>query len=169
MFAHFGAAFYLMNCFEHGLAIALMYVEFLMEQLAKLKKDGKEKFDRTKYEDEFDVFFEIAFSQTTGNLLRRLERQLTISDQLKEDIRRAKQRRDFLAHHFFRDRAEQILTRKGLDTMIGELVCDQDLFRRVDEGLQDATASVRARLGVKDEWLENHFQHVLQQVLSKDG
>jgi hypothetical protein len=50
MFAQFGGAFYLMNCFEHGLAIALMYVEFLMEQQAKLKKEGKEKFDRTKYE-----------------------------------------------------------------------------------------------------------------------
>jgi hypothetical protein len=86
---------------------------------------------------------------------------------LKEDIRQAKQRRDFLAHHFFRERAEQILTRKGLDAMIGELICDQDLFRRVDEGLQNATAQVRVKLSIKDEWLEKHIQHFLQQVLSK--
>jgi hypothetical protein len=157
-----------MNCFEHGFAIALMYAEFLIEQKDIFEKLGREKFDRDKYESEFDRFFDVDFAQTTGNLLKRLERSLNIPDELKKDIAYAKQRRDFLAHHFFRDRAEDILTRSGLDKMIDELIVDQGLFQHVDKCLQEATASLRSRLGIKDEMLEKYFQKILQRIKNED-
>jgi hypothetical protein len=62
LFAHFGAAFYLANCFEHGLAIALMYAAFLTEQREFIKKHGLKNFDQKKYETEFDTFFQDQFS-----------------------------------------------------------------------------------------------------------
>jgi hypothetical protein len=164
VYAHFGLAFYQANCFEHGLAIALMYADFLTRTKEKLDQTGTAGFDRPTYEKEFDAFFDNQFSQTLGNLLKRLSASLAIDDALKEKITMAKQRRDFLSHHFFREHSISFMTRSGRDKMIAELEADRELFLSADEKLQKATQPIRQRLGIKDEWLQAQTDKIIAKV-----
>lgn len=168
MYAHFGATFYLLNCFEHGLAIALMIADFMSKQ-RDIIKTKREKFNRRKYEEDFDAFFDQQFAQTMGNLLRRLEKVFSISEILNLKMLEAKKRRDFLTHHFFRERAEDILTRAGLDRMITELESDQALFKAVDDELGKVMAPRRQELGIKDEFIEENFERILEQIKQSEN
>jgi len=164
VYAHFGLAFYEANCFEHGLAIALMYADFLTKAKERLDQTGIAGFDRPDYEKQFDAFFNDQFSQTMGNLLKRLSASLPINETLKENITKAKGRRDFLSHHFFREHSVNFVTRAGRDKMIAELEADRELFRSVDKELQEATKPVRQRLGIKDEWLQAHTAKIIERL-----
>lgn len=164
VYAHFGLAFYMANCLEHGIAIALMYADFLTKAKQQLTETGREKFDRKRYEADFDAFFDNQFAQTMGNLLKRLGNVATLTDETKGQIVEAKKRRDYLSHHFFRDHAANFMTRQGRDKMIAELEEDRELFHLVDVDLYKATKAVRDRLGVRDEWLKAQVEKTAQRI-----
>src|SRR5690349_13125441 len=105
VYAHFGLAYYQSNCVEAGIAIALMYTNFLAVWKSKIKKHGRASFDRKFYEADHDAFFEEQHSQTFGNILKRLRAAYPISAELANALQIGKSHRDFLAHHFYRERA----------------------------------------------------------------
>jgi hypothetical protein len=72
VYAHFGLAFYLAGCFEHGLAIALMHAGFLRKVKEDIDRNGKRSFNRKKYEADFDAYMADQYAQTMGNLLKRV-------------------------------------------------------------------------------------------------
>jgi flagellar basal body-associated protein FliL len=162
-YAHFGAAVYLANTFEHGLAIALMYADFLSSVQDNLKKG--QPFNRQKYEQDFDAFFDMQFSQTMGNLLKRLNELHEVGPELKEKIAKAKKRRDYVVHHFSRDYAAEILSFEGREKMIAELQEDQVLFKEVDNELQHAMQPVRKRLGINDAVMEEYGKTEQEKLL----
>jgi hypothetical protein len=138
--------------------------DFLTKQYAQVKKTGLKNFDRSKYESEFDAFFDQQFSQTMGSLLKRLEAAVPLDTNLKSKIALAKERRNFLAHHFYRERVEKMFTPMGLDEMIDELEGDQKLFRMVDQELEEVTSSIRKRLGIRDERVEAEFRKMVNEL-----
>jgi hypothetical protein len=99
-----------------------------------------------------------------GNLLKRLSKTIDLDPEFKERILKAKARRDYLSHHYFRERAEEMMTRSGVDKMIVELEDDQALFGAVDKELNLATKAIREALGIQDEWLDAHFRKYLEQI-----
>lgn len=123
-----------------------MQSAFLSRVRDRYLTDRGKSFDRTQYEAEFDRFMESQHSQTLGNLLKRVSALPELSDALKERLRDAKKRRDFLGHHYFRERAVDFSNRIGRDKMIAELHNDGDMFELIDRDLYAELAPVREKL-----------------------
>jgi hypothetical protein len=153
VYAHFGLAYYQSGVIESGIANALLYGEFLMGWKERIEREGKDKFDRKLYETQFDAFLENQFAQSLGNLIGRLDRVYGVPDELKRMIGDSKKLRDKLAHHYFRERAKDFVTREGRDRMIAELSGMTDTFHEIDRRIQELTEPVMQRLGIRKEML----------------
>lgn len=155
VFAHFGLAQYLAQVLEHGLANALMYAELLPRRAGK-------PILRKHWETEFDVFMNQQFEQTLGRLIRGLGRAASVPTDLEGLLTDALKTRNFLAHHFFRERAEFFMSRDGRDKMIEELERAQKLFEAADERLTEVAKPLREIYGLADEKLKPFEQEYLK-------
>ncbi|MFD9902471.1 hypothetical protein [Mesorhizobium sp. NPDC059025] len=164
VFAYFGRAYYEAGVLETGLAIALMQINFLSRVRDQYLAD-RGSFDRKQYEAEFDRFMEDQHAQTLGNLIKRVSELPELSNSLKERLKAAKKRRDFLGHHYFRERAVEFSSRNGRDKMIAELHDDGDIFEVIDRDLYAELASIREKLGMSSE----KFQKYLAQFYAAHG
>jgi hypothetical protein len=98
------------------------------------------------------------FAQTMGNIIKRIEKQSELDEKLRQRISDAKERRDYLVHHYWRDLAVQFGTRVGRDKMIIELKDDADTFEALGKDIRTALKPVREKLGIKDEVLDAHVE-----------
>lgn len=96
-FAYYGRALYMASVVEVALAHVLLYSQFMKEVRDEFVSKIGTKFDRSQYERDFDRFMSDQFSQTMGNLMKRVEKFADLDESLKERIADAKKRRDFLA------------------------------------------------------------------------
>ncbi|QQM28868.1 hypothetical protein JET14_10920 [Martelella lutilitoris] len=165
VFAYFGREYYEAGVLETGLAIALMQINFLCRVHDQYSADRGKSFDRTQYEAEFDRFMQNQHAQTLGNLIKRVSALPELSDILKERLRDAKKRRDFLGHHYFRERAVEFSNRAGRDKMIAELHNDGDIFEAIDRDLYAELAPIREKLGMAGE----KFKKYLAQFYATHG
>lgn len=165
VFAYFGRAYYQAGVLETGLAIALLQIDFLARVRDQYDADRGRSFEREKYEAQFDRFMEDQHAQTLGNLIKRVSALPNLSDDLKERFRHAKRRRDFLGHHFFRERAVEFSNRAGRDVMIAELNENAEMFESIDNDLHAELAPVRAKLGMDGE----KYETFLAQLYAKLG
>lgn len=156
VYAHFGLAYYQSGVIESGIANALLYGEFLMGWKEQIDREGRAKFDRKRYETEFDAYLKNQFAQSLGNLITRLDRVYGIPEELKLIIAEGKKMRDHLAHHYFRERATDFVTRDGRDRMIAELSAMTDAFHDMDGRIQELTQPIKRKLGIREEAL-NRF------------
>ncbi len=147
VYAHFGLALYLAQVLEHSLANALMYAELLPRRAGK-------PVSRKQWRAEFDGFMNQQFERTLGRLIRGLGKATTVSTNLECLLTDALKTRNFLAHHFFRERAESFMSRDGRDRMIEELEQAQKLFEVADERLTEVAKPLRERYGLTDEKLK---------------
>lgn len=161
-YAYFGLAFHAANVFEAGLAIAVLQLDFLTQTIDRLKREGRSSFDKAVYEAEFDTFMASQHALSLGNLIKRALSVAEIPAPPKDKIAEVKRRRDFLAHHFFRERDIEFLTRQGRDGMIAELEAARDLFAEADRALDDFMAPHRRRLGMTDEALAAQYAELLR-------
>ncbi|MBI2509007.1 MAG: hypothetical protein HYV99_03225 [Betaproteobacteria bacterium] len=106
VYAHFGLAVYLAQVLEHGLANALLCAELLPSRAGK-------PVPRKQWEAEFDAFMERQFEGTLGRLIRSLKKAAPIPTELEGLLTEALEKRNFLAHHFFRERAGAFSHAKG--------------------------------------------------------
>ena len=164
VFAHFGHAYFLAAVFEHPLGIALLQLEFLTEEKSEIERKGRKHFNRTKFETDFDAFMHRQYAKTLGSLIRRVHDLADMDDALKKLITTAKARRDFLAHHFFRERAEDFARRSGRDKMLTELQDAQALFETADEKLTDYMKPTLKQLGFCIETIEAHIQNRMRSI-----
>ncbi|THD09312.1 hypothetical protein [Metallibacterium scheffleri] len=147
VYAHFGLTQYLAQVLEHGLANALMYAELLPRRAEK-------PVPRKQWEAEFDGFMSQQFEQTLGRLIRGLGKATSVPTDLEGLLTDALKKRNFLAHHFFRERAESFMSSNGRDKMIEELEHAQKLFETADERLTEVAKPLRERYGITDEKLK---------------
>lgn len=166
-FAHFGRAYYMANVFEAGLAIALMQLDFLAEVKRKFIASDKKDFDRKQYETDFDNFMDRQHAQSLGNLLKSAKRFNEIPSDFHAELLELKKQRDFLAHHFFRERSVEFISRRGKDSMISELEAAHEIFIRADRALDKIMEPVRRQLGF-DEAMINSMQEKLVQEAYDD-
>jgi hypothetical protein len=169
VFAYFGLAAYTASCLESGLAHALLYIEFLARVQKEFDRTKGKGFDRRRYEDDFDAFLKSQFALTLGNLIRRVNDLTTLDDSLRRRIRAAKARRDFLMHHFWREKAVEFATPEGRSNMIEELRCDVEEFEKLDRDLIDGMKSAREKVGVGDEWLEARAKLEMERMLNSSA
>jgi hypothetical protein len=164
VFAHFGLAYYQSSVIESGIANTLLYGEFLMGWKQRLEVDGRSCFDRKVYEAEFDAYIKAQFSLTLGNLLKRLDQVVGIPIDLEVMIVEAKRLRDFLAHHYYRERAKDFVTREGRDRMINELAEMREKFEAIDQRIQALTAPIIKALDLRQDVLEKYTSEFIRKA-----
>ena len=131
VYPHYGLALYLVQCLEHGLANALVYVS-LIPRKGRLVRTVEE------WNAEFDSFTSRSFEQTLGRLIRDLRESTTVPSELEDKLIHTLRRRNWLTHHFFRERAEEFMSARGRDSMLRELEEAQTLFQAVSGGWWNA-------------------------------
>jgi|WetSurMetagenome_2_1015567.scaffolds.fasta_scaffold00300_15 hypothetical protein len=150
VYAHFGLAVYLSQVLEHGLVNALVFLDLLPRRAGH-------SVPKQEWLKEFDAFMGRHFETTLGMLIRSLRGVISVPQDLQSLLADALYKRNFLAHHYFRERSAEFMTKNGRDEMILELQEAQALFNRADGKLNEAVRPVRERIGLTDEQLEKHF------------
>ena len=136
--AYFGAAMYFAQVLEHGIANALLFLDFFPNRRGKWT------------EEEYERFYDKNFDKTLGNLIKSLKRVSQLSSKLEPSLQEAKDRRSFLAHHFFRERERKI--RQGLyGELIEELEEHRAFFNSTDRMLEEFIDPIRQKYGVTKE------------------
>lgn len=157
VFAYFGRAYYAASCLETGLAMAMLWVDFLARVREDYARDGGKSFDRATYEAEFDAFLANQHAQVMGSLIKRVNGATNLTDDLKAKVTEANGRRNFLSHHFWRERAVEFSNRKGRDQLIAELDEAGEFFLSVDHQLDAEMLPTRRAIGLSEEVLERHM------------
>ena len=161
VYAHFGLAIYLAQCLEHGIVNALLYAKLMPKELKRYKRHRPLPFDRTGFESRFDLFMEQNFDQTIGALVRLLRETANVPAGLGAALIEAKDARNFLAHGYFRDRAEDFVSRVGRASMIAELERVQKLFVHADDELRAVVEPFAAQSGFTREILDRYQDEYL--------
>ena len=137
VYAHFGLAIYKAQVLEHGLANAMTYASKVAGRLPTL--------------DEYDAFLESKFEKTLGALINDLKGHVCVDPGLQGTLSTALKKRNWLAHHYFRERPQTFMSDRGCATMIAELESARSLCRCMQEGRhqarRDRSRSVRAFAG----------------------
>ncbi|MEJ0058169.1 MAG: hypothetical protein WDM79_00560 [Terricaulis sp.] len=165
-FAYFGRAYYQAGVFDAGLALAILFIEFLPSVKADYLK-GKDKghaFDRPAYEAASDKFLADQHAQTLGNLRKRLFASSLLDDALKTEIDEAKKKRDFIAHHYSRERAVEFATHAGRDQMIAELDEIGNYLESVARRVDDIIEKAQLDLGLKPETIAAYTKRFMEAV-----
>lgn len=157
VYAHFGLAVYLAQVFEHGLINALVFLELLPNRAGN-------PVPQKQWEAEFDSFLERNFETTLGKLIRSLKAVTPIPSDLEAVLSDALTKRNFLAHHFFRERSDEFMSQEGRERMIVELQNTQALFDGADAKLSEATKSAMEKYGFTDKRVEQFLEQHLSKI-----
>ena len=150
VYAHYGLAMFLAQTLEHAIVNALVI----------LRLPEKEEYTR----QDIDEFMEGRFQKTLGALLKQLKSEISFPPDLESMLVKALNRRNYLAHHYFRERAETFVTRNGSTQMLYELQSDQRLFEKADEQLGKAMKPLRLIHGVTDSGYEAEYKAMCQKL-----
>lgn len=145
MYARFGLAYYQSECLHRGLCIAFAYTGLPRRDL----------ITRLRIEE----LLAQAFSLTLGDVATRLETVLPA--ELTGDIRAAVATRNFLAHHFWFERAHLMFNVNNVNQLISELNGYAEIFDRLDTRVDEWSEPIRQRLGLTDEVLGASLERIL--------
>ncbi|WP_434031655.1 hypothetical protein [[Pseudomonas] boreopolis] len=146
IYANFGLAIYQAQCLEHGIVNALVFLDLIPNQRRSAES-------ASEWAQLVDSFMESRFEFTLGKMIRGLEEVTTVDPHLQDQLSIALKKRNWLAHGYFRDRAETFLTRAGRAEMLIELEDAQTIFSQADAALEAAIKPARQRAGLTDEVL----------------
>jgi hypothetical protein len=100
------------------------------------------------------------FEKTMGRMLTAFRSVTTVPEELDRLLCQALQKRNWLAHDFFRERATQLLDSAGRNQMLAEIDECRAQFTAADQGLDAIVAPLRNAAGVTDDMLERAFQEL---------
>lgn len=149
-YAHFGLAMFQAQVLELGIVNAMVVAR--MPERDRLTRN------------EIDQFMERQFKQTLGRLLHELSKYTELPRDLAQLLARALEQRNWLAHEYFRIRAEDFMTERGCLRMIGELGEAQALFKNAADLLDESLRAVRERFGVSDAEVALEVQRTLTEL-----
>lgn len=146
VYANFGLAIYQAQCLEHGIVNAMVFLDLIPNQ-RKLAKSASE------WAELVDSFMDSKFELTLGKMIRALKGLTPVDPLLQGQLAGALAKRNWLAHHYFRERAETFLTQAGRDSMLSELEAAHAIFSQADSALDAAVKPAREKAGLGDEVL----------------
>ena len=134
VYAYFGLAMYAAQVLEHEMVNLIAWTDVSSKGYAE--------------PGEIDAIYEKLFRETFGSLRNRLAGRRQDIDYLEDKLKRALALRNFLAHHYFRERASAAMYEGGKRRMIAELEKARDLFGELDAELETFTHQAVERLGL---------------------
>jgi hypothetical protein len=147
LYATFGLAYYQSECLHRGLCIALAYLG--LPQADFLTSPRVEEL------------LAQSFSLTLGEVAEKLEGVLPA--EWNTEIRKAVEIRNFLAHHFWFDRAHLMHNTNNIRLLIAELHGYADKFDKLDAQISEWSKlkEKQKHLGISDEALEDNLMKIL--------
>jgi hypothetical protein len=136
VYAKYGLAMYLAQVLEHGLANLVVAT-----QLGSSVKSS----------EAMEELWKELFALTMGTQMKRVLKEARLSASQVARLQRALRTRNFLAHHYFRERAAQFLSFSGRNEMLDELETMQAELREADKELEPLTFSLFTRWGITQE------------------
>jgi hypothetical protein len=136
--AYYGAAMYYAQVLEHGIANAMLFLDLMPRRQGKWT------------DEEYENYFEAHFAKTLGNLIKALRSVAALPSTLESDLLEAKDRRAYLAHHFFREASDRLHLGES-HLLIDQLEQDRTFFEKTDRALESFLEPVMMRYGFNDE------------------
>ena len=150
-FAHFGLAYYRASVLEHEIVNILS-----MTRLVTARHEAEQLLS-SPWDDKFKA--------TMGVLVKQLEQHAHNDPDLVRDLIEAMRLRNYLAHAFWRERAEDFLTEAGRSRMINDLRAARNHFIAVDERLTNTAGRLAIQQwGVTDEVIESYTRDQRERV-----
>ena len=100
VYAHFGLAIYMSQVLEHGLANALLVLDIVPRASAVATPES--------WPEKVDSFYDAQFKRTLGSLIHRLRELTLVPPELEQVLEQALETRNWLSHHYFRERAQRL-------------------------------------------------------------
>ncbi len=154
-YAHFGLAIFKAQVLEHGIVNAMV--------VTRMPDHGR--INRR----DIDAFLDKQFENTLGQLLRELKKYAAVPDDVSQLLAGALSTRNWLAHDYFRERAEDFVTDAGCHRMIAELEGAQQVFDQADQRLSWLVKPIRERFGVTDAAIANEVRRLSDVQFGLDG
>ena len=145
MYARFGLAYYHSEVLHRGLCIILA-----MSNLPR-----RELITRPRVEEQLAH----AFSLTLGGVITELAGKIPGEYSTKLD--QVREKRNYLAHHFWFDRAHLMFRTDQIRQLIDELDSYTEIFNRLDEETSRWFQDRRHELGLTDEMLQDSLARIL--------
>lgn len=157
IYARFGLAIYQAQCLEHGLVNALVMLDLIPNERHKAKS-------RSEWEDLVDSFMDSKFELTLGRLIKALAAVTGVPDNLSQDLASALRLRNYLAHHYFRERSEAFVNAAGRRRMFDELVEWHNQLSKADDELSLVVAPAADRAGLTPDLQDKLFRELLERA-----
>jgi hypothetical protein len=146
--AFFGRAMFSASLLETALVHILLNEVFLKRVHTRYIATKRRDFDRQAYETQFDKFMADKEKLTMGGLLKEVCHLSCISDDLKGRLKAATERRNFLAHHYLRERCASFGSSTGRAKMLAELDSDAEMFDSLDNEVTSIIRSIQKKIGI---------------------
>ncbi len=147
VYAYFGLAMYRAQCVEQSIVQLLIFFDFFKENAPKFES-------REKWEADFDRFDDALSKKTMGRLVGAIKEIGVLDSDIENTLSVALQKRNWLAHAYFVDRALDFINEAGRNKMISELEEAIQLFNSVEDILNPISRSAAIKYGLTDEVLE---------------
>jgi hypothetical protein len=151
---------------ELQLAFALVLGEFLTKIRKKAEQMGG--ISKKQYRAELDAYQKDQFAQTMGQIIRRVQVLPVFDETLRSQLAEAKKRRDFLIHHFWRERTMAIATLEGMHEVQDELHEHAAIFHDLAKAIDDALKPIRISIGMNDEEVETFAEEVTARIFGPE-
>jgi hypothetical protein len=145
VYARFGLAYYQSECLHRELCMILAWSGL----------PSRDLITRPRVEERLAH----AFSLTLGDVAAKLEGVLP--GELSGELREAIDRRNFLAHHFWFERAHLMFSVENVHQLIAELDEYAELFDRLDTRASQWSEPKRRELGLTDELVQASLRRIL--------
>lgn len=152
VFAQFGLAMYQAQCVERQLAILL----------ATAYGPGPKRMTRSQYAD----LLASLFQKTFGGLFQTLRKAVAIPDDFEAVLRNALDKRNWLAHHYFWERAGHFMTESGRRMMIDELSRIALELDDIDQKLIQISREWMGKIGMSEEALQAEMDKLIADAIS---
>ena len=155
VFAHFGLAAYHAQCFEMEMGNFLIVIRRLTEKDITLT--------------DLERFEEANRRKTMGSLLTEVRKVVAFEDSAEDAVNDALSKRNFLAHHFFREHAVDFMSHTGREKMIAELQEMSETFLIADTVAKSVSKAAAKVLGITDELVDQEFAKLCAQAGEGSG
>jgi F0F1-type ATP synthase beta subunit len=148
VYCHYGLASYVAQCFEQELIIFLSFFDIF-----ELKKEHIANIDAV-----FAKYQKI----TCGKLIGALHNLIDLDNETREIISKAHQKRNYLTHTFFYEKAVSFISEDGQIEMIDELMELRELFEQAEKRLHLYLEPLFHKYGITQDVLDNALETLIK-------
>lgn len=182
VYAHYGLAMYHAQCLESGVwNLSLKYLLLCVRRSSATPKDprvremvarlrshaklqqatGEDRRDAVR--DVFDEALDLFSRKSFGGLLHSLEHDFGDPDTASRLVE-ARDKRNWLAHRYFWDRAGELSTEHGRALMVQELRETVSYFDELNKWLDSLTIDWLRQHGLTDQMLERYMREIIDEA-----